>query len=113
MRALVLAAAASLLAGVPASAQAPAAIDTFAVYQSCFDKAATDLFAAGVTQAAKLEKAARKRCKQEREAAIIDEQVRFMSDPRLMATFTRNDMIRALDGVVARPVMKRLGFEGY
>ena len=112
MRALVLAAAASLVAGVPASAQAPV-IDTFAVYQSCFDKAATDLFAAGVTQAAKLEKAARKRCKQEREAAIIDEQVRFMSDPRLMAAFTRNDMIRALDGVVAKPVMKRLGFEGY
>ena len=112
MRAIGILAIIGLAGSIPASAQSPA-VDTFAVYQACFDKAAGELFAAGVTKAAKLEKAARKRCKAEREAAIFDEQVRFMSNSTLAAMTTRSDMIRAMDRVVAKPVMKRLGFEGY
>jgi hypothetical protein len=96
-----------------ASAQTGSAVDSFAVYQSCFEKAATELFASGITQAGKLEKATRKRCKAERKSAILDEQVRFMLNGTLAANFTRNDMVRSMDRVVARPTMKRLGFEGY
>ena len=96
-----------------ASAQVGAKVDTFAVYQRCFDRVATELFASSIKQADKLEKATRKRCKSEREEAIIDEQVRFMLNSTLAANFNRNEMIRSMDLVVARPTMKRLGFEGY
>lgn len=113
MRAITLLAAFSLLGAGPATAQTTPGVDSFTAYQACFDKAATEHFASGIKQAHKLQKAARKRCKEEREAAIFDEQVRFMSNSTLKAMFSRNDMIHALDGVIARPVMKRLGFEGY
>lgn len=113
MRAFILLAAFGLLGASPTAAQTAPAVDSFTAYQTCFDKAATELFASGITQAHKLEKAARKRCKDERDTAIFDEQVRFMSNSTLKAMFNRNDMIHALDGVIARPVMKRLGFEGY
>ena len=96
-----------------ASAQVGPKVDTFAAYQSCFESAATELFNSGIKQANKLEKAARKRCRSEREEAIIDEQVRFMMNSTLAANFNRNEMIRSMDRVVARPTMKRLGFEGY
>lgn len=103
----------ALVLAAPLAAQPAPEVDSFEVYRTCFDKAATELFAAGTKQADKLEKAARKACKAERDEAIFDEQVRFMMDSRLMANYTRADMIRGLDRAIAKPVMMRLGFEGY
>jgi hypothetical protein len=96
----------------PALAQGQPKVDSFAAYQTCFDKAATELFASGVDKAAKLEKAARKRCKAEREQAIVDTTVQFLLGPK-PTILTKADTLRAMERAVAQPVMKRLGFEGY
>lgn len=94
------------------AAQGDPAEKSTAIYQACFEKAATELFASGVTKRAKLENAARKRCKAEREQAIIDTTVQFLLDPR-PTSLTKADTLRAMERAVAQPVMQRLGFEDY
>lgn len=95
-----------------AAAQGDPAEKSIAIYQACFEKAATELFASGVTKRAKLEKAARKRCKAEREQATIDTTVRFLLGPQ-PTTLTKVETLQAMERAVAQPVMKRLGFEDF
>ena len=108
---LAISAAAFSFASSVAAQDDPAAKST-AIYQACFEKAATELFASGVTKRAKLENAARKRCRAEREQAIIDTTVQFLLDAN-RTSLTKADTLRAMERAVAQPVMKRLGFEGY